>query len=75
MTGDLLPNLSLPFPTGSLARPAKRHGGFGLVTGGITIPYHRSILGQTLPRVTFTNLYRRREDITHSDDTMCYVGL
>ena len=73
--GDPAADLSLPFPTGFLARPAKSLGGFGLVGGGITIPYHVSILGQTLPCITFTNLYRRGEDITHSDDTMCYVGL
>ena len=62
-------------PTKFLARPAKRDGAFGLVSGGITNAYHEADLGQTLPRVTFTNLYRRREHITHSDDTMCYVGL
>ena len=75
MAGDLLPKLGLPFPTRFLATDAKMLGGFGLVAGDITIPYHVSILGQTLPRVTFTNLYRRTEHITHSDDTMCYVGL
>ena len=35
------------------------HGGFGLVGSGITIPYQASDLGQTLPRVTFTNHYHR----------------
>ena len=75
MTGDLASDLSLPNLTGFLARPAKSLGAFGLVSGGITIPYHRSILGQTLPRVTFTNLYHRTEDITHSDESVCYVGL
>ena len=68
-------NLSLPTLTISYASDAKTHGGFGLVGGGITIPYQASILGQTLPRVTFTNHYRRGEDITHSDETMCYAGL
>ena len=53
-------------PTKFLATDAKMLGAFGLVGGGITIPYHVSILGRTLPRVTFTNLYRRGEDITHT---------
>ena len=57
MTGVLPPNLSLPIVTGSLATPAKRLGGFGLVGGGITIPYHRSILGRTGGHMTFTNHY------------------
>ena len=56
----------LPTLTGFLARPAKTLGGFGLVGGGITIPYHVSILGRTLPRVAFTNHYHRTEDITHT---------
>ena len=45
------------------------------MAAGITIPYHVSILGQTLPRETFTNHYHRTGGITHSTDTMCYVGL
>ena len=44
MTGDLAADLSLPNLTTFLARPAKRHGGFGLVSGGITIPYHEADL-------------------------------
>ena len=41
----------------------------------ITILYHVSILGQTLPRVAFTNLYHRTEGITHSgrDYVLCGV--
>ena len=46
-------------PTRFLASPAKTLGGFGLVGGGITIPYHMINLGQTLPRDTFTNHYHR----------------
>ena len=75
MTGDLASDLSLPIVTTFLAVTAKMLGGFGLVGGGITIPYHVSILGQTRGQNTITNHYRRREGITHSDDTMCYVGL
>ena len=41
----------------------------------ITIAYHVSILGQTSGHIAFTNHYHRTEDITHSDDAMCYVGL
>ena len=75
MTGDLASDLSLPNLTGFLARPAKTLGGFGLVGGGITIPYHVSILGRNRGQNTITNQYHRTEDITHSDETMCYVGL
>ena len=57
--GDHASDLGLPIVTGFLARPAKTLGGFGLVAGGITIPYHRSILGQTRGPITFTNHYRR----------------
>ena len=66
---------ALPILTGFLAWPAKTLGGFGLVGGGITIPYHVSILGRTLPRVAFTNHYHREEDITHSgrDHVLCGV--
>ena len=63
MTGEPAADLSLPFPTGSLARPAKTLGGFGLVTGGITIPYHVSILGRIRPCGTFTNHYRRGQGL------------
>ena len=59
MAGDLPPNLALPIPTKFLASAAHSIGGFGLVGGGITIPYHPLNLGQNLPRVTFTNHYRR----------------
>ena len=62
-------------PTKFLARPAKLDGAFGLVGGGITNAYHEADLGLNLPCITFTNHYLRGEDITHSDDTMCYVGL
>ena len=57
MTGVLLPNLSLPMPTKFLASPAKMLGGFGLVGGGITIPYHVSDLGRTGGHMAFTNHY------------------
>ena len=68
-------NVGLPFLTGILARPAKTFGGFGLVGGWLTIPYHVSILGQTSGHVTFTNLYRREEHTTHSglDYVLCGV--
>jgi len=73
--GLLLPNLALPIPTKFLASPAKTLGAFGLVWWWLTNAYHVSILGRTLPRETFTNHYHRGEGITHSTDTMCYVGL
>ena len=73
--GDPASDLSLPNLTGFLATDAKMLGGFGLVGLPITIAYHLINLGQTLPRVAFTNHYLRGEHITHSDDTMCYVGL
>ena len=44
-----------------LARGANTIGAFGLVTGGITILYHETILGLTLPLASFTNHYRRGE--------------
>ena len=65
MTGLLLPNLGLPMPTKFLASPAKMLGGFGLVAGGITIPYHPLNLGQTLPRVAFTNHYHLEKGTRH----------
>ena len=40
-----------------------------------TILYQASDLGLILLPATFTNHYRRGEDITHSDWTMCYAGL
>ena len=63
MAGDLLPNLGLPFLTGSFAGLAYAIGGFGLVCGGFTIPYHVSILGQTLPQETFTKHYHRGDGL------------
>ena len=52
-------DLSLPSLTIFFAGLAYPIGDFGLVAGHITILYHTSILGQTLPRDTFTNLYHR----------------
>ena len=72
MAGLLLPNLGLPFPTIFLASPALSLGAFGLVAGGITIPYHVSILGQTSGPITFTNHYHRTEG---RDIIDCYNGL
>ena len=72
MTGILLPNLSLPFLTIFLASPAHSHGAFGLVGGGITIPYHVSILGQTRGPITFTNHYHREQGLAMTE---YYVGL
>ena len=40
-----------------------------------TNAYHVSDLGQGRPHQTFTNHYHRTGGITHSTDTMCYVGL
>ena len=60
----LLPNLSLPFLTGSLASPAKTLGGFGLVTVPLTIPYHPLNLGRTLPCEAFTKHYHRGDGLT-----------
>ena len=67
--------MGLPIVTGSHAAYARMLGAFGLVWWWLTIPYHETILGQTLPTGCFTNHYHRTEDTTHSDDTMCYVGL
>jgi len=52
-------------PTRFLASPAKMLGGFGLVAAGITIPYHPLNLGQTLPRVAFTNHYHLEKGTRH----------
>ena len=41
----------------------------------ITVPYHPLNLGPGRPLEAFTKHYRRTEDITHSDETMCYAGL
>ena len=73
--GDPASDLSLPNLTGFLATDAKRDGGFGLVAGGITIPYQASDLSLILPSGTFTNHYHRREHITHSglDYVLCRV--
>ena len=57
MAGLLLPNLGLPIPTIFLASAARSFGGFGLVAGGITIPYHPSDLGLIRPCEAFTNHY------------------
>ena len=75
MTGDLLPNLGLPFPTIFLATPAKRDGGFGLVGLPITIAYHLIDLSLNLGQNTITNHYHRTEHITHSgrDYVLCRV--
>ena len=73
--GDPASDLSLPNLTGFLATDAKMLGAFGLVGGGITILYHEADLGQTRPRVTFTNDYRRGEGTTHTDESVCYAGL
>ena len=73
--GDHASDLSLPNLTRILARPARSLGAFGLVAGGITIPYQPPDLALSRPQEAFTNHYRRTEGITHSDDTMCYVGL
>ena len=56
--------LGLPFPTIFLASPAHSIGGFGLVGGHITIPYHPLNLGQTLPQETFTKYYHRGDGLT-----------
>ena len=68
-------NVGLPIVTGSHAAHARMLGAFGLVRVVITIPYHETILGQTRGPITFTNHYHRTGGITHSTDTMCYVGL
>ena len=73
--GDPASDLSLPNLTGFLATDAKRLGGFGLVGLPITIAYHPADLSLNLPSGTFTNDYHRGEHITHSTETMCYVGL
>ena len=58
----------LPTPTGSHAGPARRIGGFGLVTGRITIAYQPPDLGLNLPCTTFTNHYRRGLGTTHRSE-------
>ena len=73
--GDHASDLSLPNLTRILARPARSLGVFGLVGGPLTILYHVSILGQTRGQNTITNHYRRGEGITHTDESVCYVGL
>ena len=47
--GDHASDLSLPNLTGILARPARSLGAFGLVGGGITIPYHEADLSLIQP--------------------------
>ena len=73
--GDPASDLGLPFPTTFLAVEARSDGAFGLVGGGITIPYHPRDLGCGRGQNTITNPYHRTGDITHSDWTMCYAGL
>ena len=48
----------LPNITGSFARDANLLGGFGLVTGPITILYHGAILAGILPQGAFTKHHR-----------------
>ena len=71
----MLPNLGLPSLTIFFASAAQSIGGFGLVGGGITIPYHPADLGRIRPQEAFTNPYHRTEDITHSglDYVLCWV--
>ena len=57
--GDLLPNLSLPFPTKILAHDAKRLGAFGLVGLVITNRYQSRGLSLSQPQEDFTNHYHR----------------
>ena len=56
-------NVSLPMPTKFLASAAHSIGGFGLVARGITIAYHRAILGLGRPWDTFTRPYHRTEGL------------
>ena len=73
--GDHASDLGLPFPTISHAADARSLGAFGLVGGPLTILYHPADLSLGRWSGTFTNHYLRAEGITHSSDTMCYVGL
>ena len=57
--GDHASDLSLPIPTGFLARPAKTLGGFGLVAPPFTNAYHSADLSLSRPCEAFTNLYHR----------------
>ena len=41
----------------------------------ITVLYHGAILARPRPRGHFTKAPPPLDDITHSTDTMCYVGL
>ena len=59
----------LPTLTKIRARGANAIGRFGLVATGFTILYHASDLGQTLPYITFTNLYHRGLG-THTDSDL-----
>ena len=72
MAGLLLPNLGLPFPTKFLASDAKPLGGFGLVRCGITILYHRAILGQTRGHIAFTKL-DLRWNTQHTARRLCVM--
>ena len=69
--------VSLPFPTKISAHRANAIGGFGLVTAAVTIPYHLIDLGQTLPRVAFTNTYHRGDRLVLCagyDGDLCHVA-
>ena len=63
----------LPNITGSCARGAKPIGGFGLVTGPITILYHGAILAGILPQGAFTKHHRlvTRTGIIRYENYMC----
>ena len=68
--------LPLPILTGSCARGAKPHGGFGLVTPPITIAYHSPDLAGTLPQDAFTKHRRLAIWIEHNtldDDDQCVM--
>ena len=63
----------LPNVTGSFARDANLLGGFGLVTGPITILYHGAILAGILPQASFTKHHRlaTRTGIIRYENYMC----
>ena len=52
----------LPILTGSCARGAKVHGGFGLVVPRFTNAYQPSDLAPGRPHVAFTNLRLRQKE-------------
>ena len=53
---------ALPILTGSCARGAKVHGGFGLVVPRFTNAYQPSDLAPGRPHVAFTNLRLRQKE-------------